>query len=229
MRYVLMALFGGMAALCLVAQFAFANPLLGGLFSRELVRGLYLFDTLMVAYVPVAMMFAFAAWKLAERLIVRQAGYGLAGLYGATYLIYETRRLFRGDDLSVGGVTDGELYAYTVSMLVTSIVLLLLAYKQRSVSLRKLAMAGVGLTIAKVFLVDMSGLSGLTRVFSFMGLGLALLGLTWLNRKLSDGWHDGAPVVSAPVEPEPEPEVVVNTDPKTKPKRKAKPVRPKVD
>jgi len=160
---------------------------------------------------------------------VLQAGYGLAGLYGATYLIYETRRLFRGDDLSVGGVTDGELYAYTVSMLVTSIVLLLLAYKQRSVSLRKLAMAGVGLTIAKVFLVDMSGLSGLTRVFSFMGLGLALLGLTWLNRKLSDGWHDGAPVVSAPVEPEPEPEVVVNTDPKTKPKRKAKPVRPKVD
>jgi len=106
-------------------------------------------------------------------------------------------------------------------------VLLLLAYKRSSVSLRKLAMAGVGLTIAKVFLVDMSGLSGLTRVFSFMGLGLALLGLTWLNRKLSDGWGDGAPVVSAPVEPEPE--VVVSSDPKTKPKRKAKPVRPKAD
>ena len=235
MRYVLMALFGGMAALCLVAQFAFANPLFGGLFSRELVRGPYLFDTLMVAYVPVAMMFAFAAWKLAERLIVRQAGYGLAGLYGATYLIYETRRLFRGDNLAVRGVTDGELYAYTVLMLVTSIVLLLLAYKRRSVSLRKLAMAGVGLTIAKVFLVDMSGLSGLTRVFSFMGLGLALLGLTWLNRKLSDGWDDGAPVMSAPEgpkpepAPEPEPEVELTSEPEAKPKRKAKPVRPKAD
>ena len=180
-------------------------------------------------------MFAFAAWKLVERLIVRQAGYGLAGLYGATYLIYETRRLFRGDNLAVRGVTDGELYAYTVLMLVTSIVLLLLAYKRRSVSLRKLAMAGVGLTIAKVFLVDMSGLSGLTRVFSFMGLGLALLGLTWLNRKLSDGWDDGAPVMSAPegpkpeTAPEPEPEVELTSEPEAKPKRKAKAVRPKAD
>jgi len=120
-------------------------------------------------------------------------------------------------------------------MLVTSIVLLLLAYKRRSVSLRKLAMAGVGLTIAKVFLVDMSGLSGLTRVFSFMGLGLALLGLTWLNRKLSDGWDDGAPVMSAPEgpkpepAPEPEPEVELTSEPEAKPKRKAKPVRPKAD
>ena len=190
----------------------------------------------MVAYLPVAAMFAFAAWKFAERKIVLQAGYAIAGIYAAGYVILETRRLFRGDDLSVYGVTDGELYAYTLLMLVTSIVVLLLAYKRRSVGLRKLAMAGVALTIAKVFLVDMSGLSGLTRVFSFMGLGLALLGLTWLNRVLAAGWGDGGSVPPAPkpdAGPKPEPEVSTEAEiapePDAKPKRKAKPVRPKAE
>ena len=40
----------------------------------------------------------------------------------------------------------------------------------------------IGLTIAKVFLLDAAGLTGLTRVFSFLGLGLSLAGLAWLNR-----------------------------------------------
>ncbi|MCV2894166.1 DUF2339 domain-containing protein [Lentibacter sp. XHP0401] len=257
-RYVLMLIFGGFAGLCLAAQFVAANPLFGGLFGRELVRGPYIFDSLMVAYLPVAAMFAFAAWKFAKRVVVMQAGYALAGIYSAIYVIYETRRLFRGDRLSVRGFTDGELYAYTLLMLVTSIVLLLLAYKRRSVNLRKLAMAGVALTIAKVFLVDMSGLSGLTRVFSFMGLGLALLGLTWLNRVLAAGWNDGGkdggggsvpPTPPVAPKPEPEPEAVPEPESEAeptpepepvpekpepeqteaKPKRKAKPVRPKKD
>jgi uncharacterized membrane protein len=34
-----------------------------------------------------------------------------------------------------------------------------------------------------VFLIDSSGLTGLVRVFSVLGLGLALSGLAWLN-----GW-----------------------------------------
>jgi len=36
--------------------------------------------------------------------------------------------------------------------------------------------------VAKVFLLDASGLTGLTRVVSFAGLGLSLAGLAWLNR-----------------------------------------------
>jgi uncharacterized membrane protein len=39
----------------------------------------------------------------------------------------------------------------------------------------------------------MSGLSGLIRVFSFMGLGLSLVALTWLNRKMTAQWERGAP------------------------------------
>ena len=43
-------------------------------------------------------------------------------------------------------------------------------------------MAVIALTIAKVFLVDMSGLVGLLKVFSFLALGLALAGVAFLNR-----------------------------------------------
>jgi uncharacterized membrane protein len=40
------------------------------------------------------------------------------------------------------------------------------------------------ITIAKIFLVDMSDLTGLLRVASFMGLGLCLLGLAFMHQWL---------------------------------------------
>jgi uncharacterized membrane protein len=51
-----------------------------------------------------------------------------------------------------------------------------------SAGLRRLAMAVVVATVLKVFLIDAAGLTGLTRVAAFLGLGLALAGTAWLNR-----------------------------------------------
>ncbi|WP_431298619.1 DUF2339 domain-containing protein [Tabrizicola sp. BL-A-41-H6] len=42
-------------------------------------------------------------------------------------------------------------------------------------------MAVIALVTAKVFLVDAAGFTCLTRVFSFLGPGLSLAGLVWLN------------------------------------------------
>jgi uncharacterized membrane protein len=42
----------------------------------------------------------------------------------------------------------------------------------------------VVLTIAKVFLVDMAGLTGVYRALSFIGLGLVLVGIGWLYQRL---------------------------------------------
>jgi uncharacterized membrane protein len=50
--------------------------------------------------------------------------------------------------------------------------------------LRLAALAIIGLTTAKVFLVDMSDLVGLWRVLSFLGLGLVLIGLGAAYRRL---------------------------------------------
>ena len=44
--------------------------------------------------------------------------------------------------------------------------------------------AVVTLTIAKVFLIDMSGLEGVYRALSFIGLGLVLVGIGSLYQRL---------------------------------------------
>jgi uncharacterized membrane protein len=98
------------------------------------------------------------------------------------YLLLEIRRFWRGDDLSVRGTSQAELYTYTVVMLILGAVLLWRAITTGSQTLRRAAMAVIGLTAAKVFLIDASGLSGLVRVFSFLALGLSLAGLAALNR-----------------------------------------------
>ncbi|MBV6637917.1 MAG: DUF2339 domain-containing protein, partial [Mameliella sp.] len=48
--------------------------------------------------------------------------------------------------------------------------------------LRRAGVAVIALAVAKVFLIDISGLAGLVRVFSFLLLGLSLAGLAWVNR-----------------------------------------------
>jgi uncharacterized membrane protein len=67
-------------------------------------------------------------------------------------------------------------------MMLLGAALLYQAIAKRSNTLRKVAMAVIGITVVKVFLLDAAGLTGLTRVVSFLGLGLSLAGLAWLNR-----------------------------------------------
>lgn len=237
-RFALMGLSGLVMLLLLGMQATVASPLVSFLSTdSNLVLGPPLLDSLALAYLPLAVLFAFAAKRYAPDQRVGHLLYSLSGFYAVTYLVLEVRRLVRGRDLSVPGVTDVELYAYTVLILVASVAVLLYAYFRRSAVLRKIAMAGVALTIAKVFLVDMSGLAGLTRVFSFMGLGLSLLGLAWLNRKLDAGWGDGGDDGRGPMpapDPEPESEPEPGTGPEPEPsdapeRPKARPVRPRRD
>ena len=158
-----------------------------------------IFDSLALAFLPLAAVFAVAAWKITHFGRLVRIGFILAATFFATcYIGMEIRRLWRGDNLAVPGFSDPELYTYTLAMLIASVALLVFAFGQRSDILRKIAMAGVALTVAKVFLVDMSGLSGLIRVFSFMGLGLSLVRLAWLNRKMTAQWERGAPVPPTP-------------------------------
>ena len=180
----------GVALLVLLDElFGDANPLTR---HSELVFGPLVLDSLAAAYLLLSGVFAVAAWKVTHfGRYIKIAFAALAGLLAAWYVTLEIRRLWRGNDLTVPGITDPELYSYTLALLVSSAVILIIAFWRRSDILRKMAMAGVVLTIAKVFLVDMNGLSGLTRVFSFMGLGLALVGLAWLNRVMTAQWDKG--------------------------------------
>ncbi len=153
-----------------------------------LVRGPVLLDSLFLAYaLPGALLVLLPArlGVLPLRLgrALQLAGLALLALYAGE----EIRRLWQGRWIGGPGVMQGELYSYTLALLVTGAVLLWQALARRSLLLRRVAMAVIALTVVKVFLWDASGLTGLVRVVSFAGLGLSLAGLAWLNR-----WADRA-------------------------------------
>lgn len=106
--------------------------------------------------------------------------------YAGWYLALEIRRLWQGRDLSVPGVLEGELYSYTLALMSVALGFLALAVLKRSEGLRRIAMAGVALTVAKVFVIDMGGLAGLWRVAAFLGLGLSLAALAWINARITE-------------------------------------------
>jgi uncharacterized membrane protein len=161
------------------------NPLLSPWTDDPSARvyGPLVLDTLFLAYAVPGLVLILAARRLGHLgrwPVMALTGAGAA--LGALYAGLEIRRFWRGDVLGVPGTSQAELYSYTLALLILGAVLLYQAIARRSQGLRRIAMAVIALTIAKVFLIDASGLSGLTRVFSFLGLGLALAGLAWLNR-----------------------------------------------
>ena len=173
------ALFGGVF---LGVSIGPLNPLVT---SSSFVHGLYVFDSLAAAYALPALLFTVVAARFTHLPLLLRKGLGGAGaILSALYVGLEIRRWWQGDNLSGHGVLDGELYSYTVAMLLAAIALLVLAFVRQSPLLRKLALVAVGLTVAKVFLIDMSGLDGLLRVVSFLVLGLVLAAMAWVNRIL---------------------------------------------
>ncbi|WP_461306909.1 DUF2339 domain-containing protein, partial [Albidovulum sp.] len=197
LRWAIAAVAGVIAGAGLAAAALPANPLFGLLLAEaSRIRGPLVLDTLAVAYALPGLMLAAAAARLGH--LGGWLRHGLAALCAAFLALYvglEIRRLWRGDILSVPGVTQAELYSYTIALVLVGAALLYQAIARRSQPLRRVAMAVIALTIAKVFLIDISGLTGLTRVFSFLALGLSLAGLAFLNR-----WAAGhqAPAADGP-------------------------------
>jgi uncharacterized membrane protein len=182
-RYGLAALAGMLALGALGVALTILNPLFWDS-SDNRILGVSIVNTLALAYgLPgAAMLIAalrFRALPAALRLGMRWGGMALI----ATYAVLALRHFWQGPQIGLWrGTGQAELYSYTVALLILGAALLWQAIARRSVPLRRLAMGVIAITVAKVFFVDISGLSGLTRVASFLGLGLALAGLAWLNR-----------------------------------------------
>lgn len=185
LRMVLAGVAGLLAGAALAAAALPMNPLFA--WSPEsrgaMVRGPLVFDTLLVTYLLPALVLLAAALRMKGLDGRLRAGFAaFAAALAAIYVGLEIRRVWQGDFLAVPGVKQGELYSYTVALMLVGAGLLYQAIARRSALLRRIAMAVIGVTVAKVFLIDASGLTGLTRVISFLGLGLSLAGLALLNR-----------------------------------------------
>jgi uncharacterized membrane protein len=100
------------------------------------------------------------------------------------YLSLEIRTLYHGPVLTEGATSDAEQYTYSAVWLLFGVALLAAGILRRSLTLRIASAAVVMLTVLKVFLIDMSDLTGIYRALSFLGLGAVLIGIGWFYQRL---------------------------------------------
>ena len=92
----------------------------------------------------------------------------------------QMRHLFHGDPMILGPVGTAELYAYSAAALAVAIGFLVWGVARGDQMIRLASLGLMLAAIAKVFLYDASALTGLWRIAAFTGLGLSLLGISWL-------------------------------------------------
>lgn len=99
----------------------------------------------------------------------------LAALIVGTALL--VRQIFQGAWLDGPELPLAEFYGYSLAGLVLSIALLLAGIRLPDKALRLAGLALLTATMLKVFLVDAAALEGALRILSFLGLGVALIGI----------------------------------------------------
>jgi uncharacterized membrane protein len=99
------------------------------------------------------------------------------------YVLGQVGVLFRGTDL-VGRMSPGEFWAYSAVGLCYGIVLLGLGLMLKRRTLRMASAAVLVVTVARVFLLDMAGLTGFWRALSFIGLGAVLVAIGLVYQRL---------------------------------------------
>lgn len=99
------------------------------------------------------------------------------------FATFTVRQYFHGGYMIQGSMGSAELYAYSVAWLVTGLGLLSVGIKMVNKTARMASLAFVILAVFKVFLFDAAELEGLYRVFSFLGLGVSLIGLSYFYTK----------------------------------------------
>ncbi len=104
---------------------------------------------------------------------------GLSLVLLFVFVSFQVRQYFHPRFLMEGATENAEVYTYSAVWLVLGALLLLLGTLKQNKALRIASLGVMIVTVGKVFLYDIDELTGLYRVFSFMGLGLSLLALSW--------------------------------------------------
>lgn len=157
------------------------NPL----FTGESVGENRFFNLLLLAYVVPALLCGVLYWLSYNRrpeLYVKAIG-ATALLLILAYLSLENRALFHGSVLKYGITSDAEWYAYSAIGLLYGASLLGTGIATGLAAFRYASLAIIMMTITKVFLSDLSHLSGILRALSFIGLGLVLVGIGYFYQR----------------------------------------------
>jgi uncharacterized membrane protein len=154
------------------------NPVL----TERPIEGDVFANTLLLAYLLPALLIAIIVpWLGRIGWGATQPLFGIFALVLAlAYLTFQTKRFFQGPVLTLDAISDAENYAYSAVWLAFALALLIAGIWRGRKYLRYAGLIVTALVVIKVFLLDMSGLSGLYRIASFIGLGLCLVGIGYL-------------------------------------------------
>ncbi|WP_313803847.1 DUF2339 domain-containing protein [Sphingobium sp.] len=118
---------------------------------------------------------------------------GLIALFGVALL----RQVFVGSLLTVPGVSQAEDILRSLFALGLAIGFLLWGIRREARDWRIASLVLMLVAVAKVFLFDASGLTGLLRIASFLALGFSLIGIGWLyNRVLREPVNNSSNIVA---------------------------------
>jgi uncharacterized membrane protein len=157
------------------------NPLI----TAESVGGAWLNLVLLGYGMPAVLAIGLALTARTTRPIVyRGIAAGTAVMLALAYLTLQVSRLYHGPVLTEGPFSNAEQYTYSAVWLAFGVVLLLAGLLLPSKPARLASAAVILLTIGKVFLIDMSDLTGIWCALSFIVLGLVLVGIGLLYQRL---------------------------------------------
>jgi len=164
-----------------LANYAAVLLVLNPLWSDETVSSTPVWNLLLLAYGAPVLLAALAG-RFSEARSAQWAR-RVAALAVFVFVTLEIRHLWQGAlDIAVRP-GDGEMATYSITWTCMAFAAVLAGGMRFGAGVYRAGMALLVLAVAKVFLVDMSGLSGLLRAGSFLGLGLSLLGLALLHQK----------------------------------------------
>jgi uncharacterized membrane protein len=161
----------------------FQNPF----FSSEPVVGGRYINTLTLGYLVPAVLAGVLALVYQKTRNETYRGFSgiTAVVLALAYLTLQVRFLFQGPQLDrYFNYSDAELYTYSAVWLAFSVLLLLIGIVRASKPVRLASAAVMLATIAKVFFIDLAGLTGVWRALSFIGLGIVLVGIGLLYQRL---------------------------------------------
>jgi uncharacterized membrane protein len=161
---------------------------LNPLWFRATVGSMPVLNGLWYLYGPLILILALIARHARHHGLTSRAKLAGFTAVGLSFMLLSmlVRHGFSGDGyvLIQGNLGPAERYAYSLAWVVFGGVLLVAGVFTRLDTLRYGSLAVLLLAVGKVFLIDTANLEDLYRVFSFLGLGVTLIGLGYLYQRL---------------------------------------------
>ena len=175
----LLTWFAGLAIL--FGLFFIANPAIWSI----RIEGTFI-NPLILGYAIPAVLALLLSYAVAGRRAAAYTNTIAAGalVLALAWITLEIRRLYHGPLMNSFNTFDAEQYTYSVAWLVFGVILLAIGLLLPSQRARLASAVMIGITVLKVFLIDMSNLTGAYRAFSFIGLGLVLVAIGWLYQRI---------------------------------------------